>query len=81
MLHRDQKRIVDTGVLYVTEEASEEGAHYVQVAEVAHQFSLLGKVMEVAGQLYNLSQVVVAVLLIGRILDAINQRDEVLISD
>jgi len=48
---------------------------------VAHQVALLSEVVEVAGQLYYLGQVVVAVLLIGRILDAIDQRDEVLVGD
>ena len=81
MLHCDQKRIVNTRVLNVTKEASKEGAHNVQVAEVAHQVTLFGKIMEVAGQLYYLGQVVVAVLLISRILDAIDKRDEVLIGD
>ena len=46
-----------------------------------HELALLDKVMEVACQLHNLCYVMVRILLVGRALDAIDKRDEVLVSN
>ena len=46
-----------------------------------HELTLLDKVVEVACQLHNLCYVMVRILLVRRALDAIDKRDEVLVSD
>jgi len=68
-------------MLDVTEEASQESRHNVEVAEVSHKLSLLHKEVEIAGQLHDLRHVVVRILLISCVLDTIDERDEVLVGN
>jgi hypothetical protein len=60
-------------MLDVTEEASQESRHNVEVAEVFHKFSLFHKEVEIAGKLHDLRQVVVRILLVCCVLYTINE--------
>lgn len=79
--HGDQKWVVHTGVLNVLQHAGQEGTHDVQVAELGHQVARFREVVEVSGRLDDLRDVVVAVLLISCVLNAVDQRHEVLVRD
>ena len=60
-------------MLDIAKQASQEGRHDVQVAEVRHQFPLLRKVVVVARYFDDLCQVMVAILLVSGIFDTVNQ--------
>ena len=81
MAHCNQERIVDAGVLDITHETGKEGTHDVQVAEVLHQVTLLCEEVEVASEFHDLCQVMVGILLVRRILDAVDQGDKILVSN
>lgn len=79
--HGDQKGVIHSGMLDVLQHACKESTHDVQIAEVGHQVARLREVMEVSSRLHDLRDVVVAVLLVSRVLDAVDQRNEVLVRD
>ena len=68
-------------MLDVTQQACKEARHDVQVAEVLHQVALLHEVVEVARQIDHFCLVVIRVLIVRRVLNAVDQGDEVLIGD
>ena len=68
-------------MLDIAQEARQEGRHDVKIAEVLHKVAFLREEMEVPRQLDYLSQVVIWVLLVGRIYNAIDERNKVLIGN
>lgn len=78
--HGDQERIVDTWMLDIAQETCQEGWHDIKVAEVFHKVALLNEEVEISSQFDYLGQIVIRVLLIGRIYNRIDQWDKVLIS-
>lgn len=71
--HCNQERIVHARVLDVTHKASKEGTHDIQVAQMLHQLTLFGKVVEVACQFNDFGDIVVAVLFVSCIFHAIDE--------
>ena len=66
-------------MLDITQKACKEARHDVQVAEMLHQVTLFHKIVEVARQVDHFCLVVVGILIVRRVLDAVDERDEVLI--
>ena len=67
-------------MLDVTKETGQEGRHNVEVAKDIHHVALLDEVVVVVSQFHDFSQVMVRVLLIGVVLNAVDERDKVFVS-
>ena len=81
MPHGDQEWIINARMLDVTHKACQESTHDIQVTEVLHELALFREEMEIASQLDNLSQVVIGILFICCVLDAVDERDQILVGD
>ena len=68
-------------MLDITMQASQEGRHDVQVAKVLHEVALFCEVVEVSGKLDHLDYIVIRVLFVGCRINAVDERDKVLVGD